>query len=150
MFDVVITTDGSCSGNPGPGGYCAIVECKGRRKIVQGSVAHATNNTMELMAVVKGLQALTKPCNVTVESDSAYIIGNINGGRLDEWIKRDWITVGGSPVANRQLWDDLDRLRKIHSITFVKVHGHAGHPRNCEADQIARAQTNLAKLYYHY
>ena len=144
MFKVTLTTDGACSGNPGPGGWCAILQCKGREKVLTGHNVFTTNNRMELTAIVEGLKALRSPCEVEVLTDSAYIVNQVNGGYLDKWIANAWRTADGKPVANLSLWDEIARMRKMHVLTFVKVKGHAGHPLNQRADAEAVRQRDIA------
>lgn len=142
--DVVIYTDGACSGNPGPGGWAALLMCSGREKLISGSYLFTTNNCMELTAVVHSLRLLKYPCNVTVCTDSAYIVDQVNGGYLDKWVANAWRTAANKPVMNMPLWDEIFRLRKIHNITFVKVKGHSGDKYNNIVDAEACRQRDEA------
>lgn len=137
MDKVIIYTDGACSGNPGPGGYCAILRYGEHEKIISGAEKETTNNRMELSAVITGLNALTRPCHVTIVSDSKYVCDAINQGWLESWQKRNWKKADGKPVLNPQLWQELQSLLEIHSVTFEWIKGHAGHPFNERCDKIA-------------
>ena len=140
---VSLYTDGACSGNPGPGGWGAILRYQGTEKELAGGEAETTNNRMELTAVIKGLEALRQPCKVAVYSDSRYIVDAINRGWLDSWIARGWRKAAGKglgkPVLNQDLWQQLVALLKLHRIEFHWVRGHAGHPENERADRLAVA-----------
>ena len=142
--DVVIYTDGACSGNPGPGGWCALLICSEKQKSISGRDIMTTNNQMELTAVIKGLKALKYPCNVIIRSDSAYIVNQVNGGYLDKWEANGWRTSTDRPVANVPLWQDIVELRKVHNVTFEKVKGHSGDINNELADKEACIQRDLA------
>ncbi|WP_142847347.1 ribonuclease HI [Telmatospirillum sp. J64-1] len=136
--DVVeLFTDGACSGNPGPGGWGAILRFRGVEKELCGGEPATTNNRMEMMAVIQGLSALTRPCKVAVYTDSQYVQKGIS-----EWIKgwkaRGWKTADKKPVKNEDLWKALDEAAARHSITWHWVKGHAGHPENERADELAR------------
>lgn len=137
MDKVIIYTDGACSGNPGPGGYCAILRYGEHEKIISGAEKETTNNRMELSAVITGLNALTRPCHVTIVSDSKYVCDAINQGWLESWQKRNWKKADGKPVLNPQLWQELQSLLEIHNVTFEWIKGHAGHPFNERCDKIA-------------
>lgn len=137
MDKVIIYTDGACSGNPGPGGYCAILRYGEHEKIISGAEKETTNNRMELSAVITGLNALTRPCHVTIVSDSKYVCDAINQGWLESWQKRNWKKADGKPVLNPQLWQELQSLLEIHNVTFEWIKGHAGHPFNERCDEIA-------------
>ena len=137
MDKVIIYTDGACSGNPGPGGYCAILRYGEHEKIISGAEKETTNNRMELSAVITGLNALTRPCHVTIVSDSKYVCDAINQGWLESWQKRNWKKADGKPVLNPQLWQELQSLLEIHKVTFEWIKGHAGHPFNERCDKIA-------------
>jgi ribonuclease HI len=138
---VTLYTDGACSGNPGPGGWAAILRYDGREKELTGGEASTTNNRMELTAVIRGLEALTKPCRVMIYSDSRYVVDAINKGWLRDWIARGWRKAAakgrGKPVLNVDLWEQLEPLLLIHSIEFHWVRGHQGHPENERADRLA-------------
>lgn len=140
MKEVVIYTDGACSGNPGVGGYCAILICQGVEKIVSGSELETTNNRMELFAVIKGLSALKYKCSVKVFSDSAYVVNAFQNGWLNDWIRNGWKTADKKPVKNMDLWQQLVSLLEQHLVQFVKVKGHADNPYNNRCDKIAVAE----------
>ena len=143
---VTIYTDGACSGNPGPGGYCAILEYNGIEKIVSGGEEETTNNKMELTAVVKGLSALKEKCQVNLYSDSAYVINAINQDWINSWIKNGWRTADNKEVKNLELWQSLYKLMQEQEITFIKVKGHADNVKNNLCDKIAREEIlKLAK-----
>lgn len=137
MEKIVLYTDGACSGNPGPGGYCAILKFNEHTKVVSGSERETTNNRMELKAVIEGLKTLKRPCEVTVISDSKYVCDAINMNWLNSWINKNWKKSDGKPVLNPEMWKELLQLLKIHSVTFEWIKGHAGHPYNEECDRIA-------------
>lgn len=137
MNTVNLYTDGACSGNPGPGGYCAILQCKGHEKIVSGSENATTNNRMELTAVIEGLKALNCPCEVNVTTDSKYVSDAVNKGWLKSWLKKNWKKADGKPVLNIDLWSEFIELQKIHTLKFFWIKGHDGHPENERCDKIA-------------
>lgn len=137
MKELKIYTDGACSGNPGKGGYCAILIYNGKEKIVSGSELDTTNNRMELLAVIRGLQTLKVPCSVELFSDSQYVIDAFNKGWISNWQKNDWKTSSKTQVKNRDLWEELLRLLSIHLVRFVKVKGHSDNEYNNRCDQIA-------------
>ncbi|MCH7859528.1 MAG: ribonuclease HI [Candidatus Marinimicrobia bacterium] len=140
---VSLYTDGACSGNPGPGGWGAILRYQGTEKELSGGAGDTTNNRMELTAVIKGLEALKQPCKVAVYSDSRYIVDAINKGWLDSWIARGWHKAAskgsGKPVLNQDLWQQLVALLKVQQVEFHWVRGHAGHIENERADRLATA-----------
>ncbi len=135
--NVDLYTDGACSGNPGIGGYCAILLYNGVEKIVSGYEVDTTNNRMELLAVIKGLQCLKEKCKVNVYSDSQYVTDAFNQGWLDSWVLNGWRTAGKKEVKNIDLWKTLIELIKIHIVTFIKVKGHADNEYNNRCDKIA-------------
>lgn len=137
MDKVVLYTDGACSGNPGPGGYCAILKFGEHEKVISGAEKETTNNRMELSAVIEGLKALTRPCDVTVVSDSKYVCDAINKGWLRSWEKKNWKKADGKLVLNPLLWQELNRLLGTHKVSFEWIKGHAGHPFNERCDKIA-------------
>ena len=137
MKTVDLYTDGACSGNPGLGGYCAILIYNGVEKIVCGSEQETTNNRMELLAVIKGLEALKQKCNVNVYSDSQYVVDAFNQGWIDSWQNNGWKTAGKKEVKNPDLWKKLLDLTKEHVVTFIKVKGHADNEYNNRSDKIA-------------
>ncbi len=137
MKQVLIYTDGACSGNPGAGGYCAILIYNGVEKVISGSELETTNNRMELLAIIKGLEALKEPCDVKVYSDSQYAVDAFNKAWIGAWVVRGWKTASKSPVKNVDLWERLLTLTKIHKVDFIKVKGHADNEYNNRCDQIA-------------
>ena len=136
MTDVIIYTDGACSGNPGPGGWAAVLTCNGHEKELYGAELSATNNKMELSAVINGLKALTRPCRVKIVSDSSYVCDAVNKGWLSSWKKKDFMTKDGER-PNTELWRELDALLQIHDVSFEWVRGHNGHPYNERCDTLA-------------
>ncbi len=139
MKEVTIYTDGACSGNPGPGGWCAILIYKGIKKVLKGFEMQTTNNRMELKAVVEALKALKEPCKVIIYSDSAYIVNAVNQNWIERWQKNGWKTSEKEEVKNIDLWNELIELLKIHKVTFEKVKGHADNELNNLCDRIARS-----------
>ena len=137
---VTIYTDGACSCNPGPGGYCAILEYMGIEKICSGGESLTTNNIMELTAVVKGLKALKEHCVVDLFSDSAYVVNAINEKWVENWKNKGWKTADNKPVKNVELWQELYELLSYHSVTFHKVKGHSDNEKNNRCDEIARSE----------
>ena len=136
---VNIYTDGACSGNPGPGGWAAILEFGPHRKELSGYMAGTTNNRMELFAAISGLGALKEPCNVNLYSDSNYLVQAFNDHWIDNWKKNGWKTSGGGKVENQDLWFILSAQTSKHNATFLKVKGHSDHPENNRCDELARA-----------
>jgi ribonuclease HI len=134
---VIIHTDGACSGNPGPGGWGAILTFGDREKELKGGEAHTTNNRMELCAAIAALEALTKPCVVDLYTDSQYVRGGITGW-INGWKKNGWRTADKKPVKNIDLWQQLDLALARHKVRWHWVKGHAGHTMNERADQLAR------------
>ena len=137
MKKVVLYTDGACSGNPGPGGYGAVLIYGGVEKEIFGGEKSTTNNKMEMMAVIKGLEALKESCEVEVYSDSAYIVNAIEQGWIESWKKNGWRKADKKPVKNVDLWEKLLELMEKHSVTFNKVKGHADDEYNNRCDRIA-------------
>ena len=135
---VDIFTDGACSGNPGPGGWGAILRYGDVEKELSGGAAHTTNNRMELMAAIKALEALTKPSHVKIHTDSQYVKDGITKW-LPQWEARGWKTADKKPVKNVDLWQRLQEAMKPHEVEFIWVRGHSGHPENERADQLAVA-----------
>ena len=133
---MVIYTDGACKGNPGPGGWGALLVCKGVEKELWGGEANTTNNRMELMAAIAGLIALTRPCSVKLVTDSQYVMKGIQEW-LPNWKKRGWKTASKEPVKNADLWQKLDEEVNRHQVSWQWVRGHTGHPGNERADQLA-------------
>ena len=136
---VNIYTDGACSGNPGPGGWAAVLEFGPHTKEISGFMAGTTNNRMELFAAISGLGALKEPCDVLLFSDSAYLVNAFNEHWIDNWKKKGWKNSSGAPVENQDLWFILMAQTKKHHVTFFKVKGHADHPQNNRCDELARA-----------
>jgi ribonuclease HI len=134
---VDIWTDGACSGNPGPGGWGAILLAGEHRKEIHGGEADTTNNRMELMAAIMALEALKKPCKVIMHVDSQYVRQGITGW-IHGWKKNGWKTADKKPVKNAELWQRLDEARRMHEIEWLWVKGHAGDPENERADELAR------------
>ena len=137
MKKVDIYTDGACSGNPGAGGYCAILIYKGQEKVISGGEDSTTNNRMELIAVIKGLETLKEPCDVNVYSDSQYVVSAVNEGWLDMWEKANWRENTKRVVKNVDLWQRLIPLIKLHKVKFIKVKGHSDNEYNNRCDKIA-------------
>jgi ribonuclease HI len=138
--EVELFTDGACSGNPGPGGWGAILRFKGSEKELSGGEADTTNNRMEMTAVIEGLSALKRPCDVKVFSDSQYVIKGMTEW-LVQWKARGWKTADKKPVKNEDLWKRLDELCAKHQVSWEWVKGHAGHPENERVDALARTET---------
>jgi ribonuclease HI len=138
LSDVEIFTDGACRGNPGPGGWAAILRYRGVEKELSGYAADTTNNRMEMTAAIAGLEALKRPCRVRLYSDSQYLRDGITKW-IHGWKQRGWITADKQPVKNADLWQRLDASAARHEIEWEWVRGHAGHPENERADALARA-----------
>lgn len=145
LTNVTIYTDGACSGNPGPGGWGCILIAGKAEKEMSGGAELTTNNRMELMAVIKGLSALTRPCNVKVYSDSAYVVNAFAQHWVDNWIRNGWVNSAKAEVANKDLWQELLRLNEIHKIEFIKVKGHADNEYNNRCDALAVKAANEYK-----
>lgn len=141
MRFVEIYSDGACSGNPGPGGFGAILRCDGREKEVSGGEPHTTNNRMELLGVITALEALKYPCEVRITTDSKYVVDGISKGWAASWKKRGWKKSDGKPALNPDLWDRLLSLLEVHKAEFVWIKGHAGHPENERCDRLAVAES---------
>ncbi|TGY87195.1 ribonuclease HI [Marinicauda algicola] len=137
MSAVVIHTDGACSGNPGPGGWGAVLEYGRHRKEISGAEALTTNNRMELMAAIQALEALKRPSKVRLVTDSVYVRDGITKW-LHNWKRNGWKTSAKKPVKNADLWQRLDEARKRHDVTWEWIKGHAGHAENERADELAR------------
>ncbi|WFE88941.1 ribonuclease HI [Roseibium porphyridii] len=134
---VTIYTDGACSGNPGPGGWGAILRFGGHERELQGGEVETTNNRMELMAAIEALNTLKRPCAVDLYTDSTYVRSGIREW-LEGWKRKNWRTAANKPVKNADLWQALDTARERHDVTWHWVKGHAGHPDNERADELAR------------
>jgi ribonuclease HI len=134
---VVIHTDGACSGNPGPGGWGAVLHYGEKQKELWGGELQTTNNRMELMAAIQALEALNKPCKVELHTDSTYVMKGISEW-IHGWKRRGWLTADKKPVKNDDLWKRLDHARLRHQVDWRWVKGHAGHEYNERADALAR------------
>lgn len=135
---VEIFTDGACRGNPGPGGWGAVLRYGGHERLLSGGSHDTTNNRMELTAAIEALEALHRPCRVRLVTDSTYVKNGI-AQWLDRWKSRGWKTSDGKPVKNVDLWKRLDRAASLHDVDWVWVRGHAGHEGNEKADALARS-----------
>ena len=145
MKKIELYTDGACRGNPGNGGWGAILVYQGVEKELSGGEAVTTNNRMELMAAIAGMEALKEPCQITLTSDSKYLTDAINKGWLESWKKNGWRKSDKSAVLNVELWQKIDALLAIHKVEFVWVRGHAGHPYNERCDALATAYADSFK-----
>lgn len=142
MEKILIYTDGACSGNPGPGGWGAILMYKEHKKEISGGSKDTTNNIMEITAVIEALKLLKHPCNSEVEiySDSAYVVNAFNNGWIYNWKKKNWKTASNDPVKNRELWETLYELVKKFNAKFIKVKGHSDNEFNNRCDELARSE----------
>ena len=145
MKTVTLYTDGACSGNPGPGGWGAILEFQGNEKELSGGEASTTNNRMELTAVIAGLSALKEPCIVELYSDSKYVIDGLSKGWAVSWRKNGWRKADKKPALNPDLWEKLLNLVEIHQLHYHWVKGHADNPKNNRCDQLAVAEWQKLK-----
>jgi len=143
MTSVEIFTDGACKGNPGPGGWGALLRMGRHEKEMSGSEADTTNNRMEMMAVIRALNALTRPCSVQLHSDSRYVIDGMTKW-IEGWQKKGWKNASKKPVRNADLWHDLIEAAAPHQITWHWVKGHNGHPENERVDKLASAAAERA------
>lgn len=139
--EVIVYTDGACSGNPGPGGWGAILRWNGTQKELSGGHPQTTNNRMEMQAVIEALKALKKPCLVKIHSDSALIINAFQQGWIKNWQKRGWRKSNKKPVENKELWQEMLKAMEAHEVHWIKVKGHAGIELNERADQLAVAES---------
>lgn len=146
MKEVSLYTDGACSGNPGPGGYGAVLLYRQFRRELSGGYAHTTNNRMELRGVIAGLQVLREPCDVVIYSDSSYVVNAFAKGWLTNWQRHGWRRKDRQPVLNMDLWQELLQALKPHQYRFVWVKGHADNPENCRCDALARQALAGPKL----
>lgn len=142
MEKITIYTDGACSGNPGPGGWAAILMYNGNKKEISGGMKNTTNNIMEITAVIEGLKALKFPCEVDLYSDSAYVVNAFSQGWIYNWIMKNWKTASGDEVKNKELWQELYSLTKLHKVNFIKVKGHSDNEYNNRCDELARMAIN--------
>ncbi|MBQ9625292.1 MAG: ribonuclease HI [Clostridia bacterium] len=140
MKKVNLYTDGACSGNPGPGGWAAILEYKGNEKEISGYFEDTTNNRMELMAVIQGLTALKEGCDVSIYTDSAYVLNAFTRGWIIAWERNGWKNSKKQTVENLDLWQMLINLTKEHKVSWIKVKGHSGHDYNERCDALARKE----------
>ncbi|MFT4257911.1 MAG: ribonuclease HI [Pseudoxanthomonas sp.] len=139
MKPITIHTDGSCLGNPGPGGWAALLRYNGNEKEIAGGESRTTNNRMELLAAIMALESLKEPCAVTLHADSQYVRQGITEW-MPNWVRRNWKTAGGDPVKNRDLWERLHAATQPHRIDWRWVKGHNGDPDNERVDVLAREQ----------
>ena len=145
MKKIEIFTDGACKGNPGPGGWCAILRYNGVEKMISGGEKETTNNRMELSAVLFALKALKEPCRITLQSDSKYVLDSLSKGWVYGWQKKGWKKSDGKPALNVDLWQQLlEEIRK-HELEYVWIKGHAGHPENerCDAQAVKESEKFL-------
>ena len=138
MEKVIIYTDGACSGNPGPGGWGAILMYKDTKKEISGGNKNTTNNIMELTAALEGLKMLKFPCEVELYSDSAYLVNGFSQGWIYNWQKNNWQTSNKEPVKNKEIWQEIYSLTKVHNVKFIKVKGHSDNEFNNRCDELAR------------
>jgi ribonuclease HI len=144
LSEVEIITDGSCLGNPGPGGWACILRCGKHERVLQGGVPNATNNRMELAAAIEGLRALKRACQVTVLTDSEYVRRGISEF-LPRWKNNGWRNASGKVVVNQDLWEELEALVERHQVTWEHVRGHSGHPDHERCDALANSAAREAK-----
>ena len=137
VTEVIIYTDGACSGNPGPGGWGALLRHNGKEKELSGGEAHTTNNRMEMMAVIEAIRAIKKPCLLKIHSDSALIINAMTKGWIESWQSKGWKKADKKPVENQDLWMELLNVIGAHQVEWIKVKGHSGIPDNERVDQLA-------------
>lgn len=137
LKDVTVFTDGACQGNPGPGGYCAVLIYESKRRIVKGGFRRTTNNRMEMMAAISALEALRYKCRVTIWTDSKYLCDSVRLGWAKGWKKKGWVVKSGSKAANVDLWERLLGLCETHDVTFEWIKGHAGHEENEMCDELS-------------
>ncbi|MBQ3168847.1 MAG: ribonuclease HI [Clostridia bacterium] len=145
MKEVIVYTDGACSGNPGPGGWGCVLIYGEHRKEMSGGEKETTNNRMELMAAIRALEALNVPCSVDLYSDSAYLVNAFEQGWLSNWVKRGWIKADKKPVENIDLWKRILELVNMHKVVFHKVKGHASNKENNRCDELATAAVKTVK-----
>lgn len=135
--EVIIYTDGACSGNPGPGGWGALLIWKGKKRELTGSEPESTNNRMEMRAVIEALKALKRPCHVKIHSDSALIVNAFKQGWIENWKKRGWKKANKKPVENQDLWKEMLAAMNDHKVSWIKVKGHADNELNNRVDRLA-------------
>lgn len=146
LNQVIIHADGSSLGNPGPGGWGALLDWNGQRKTLNRGYRLTTNNRMEIRGVLHALEHLTRPCRVTVFTDSQYVRDAVEKKWLQNWVRNGWLTAGKKPVKNRDLWEQLLPLLSKHEVRFCWIKGHAGHPENEECDRLAKRSASQANL----
>ena len=142
MKRIEIFTDGACKGNPGPGGWCAILRYNGVEKVISGGEKETTNNRMELSAVLFALKALKEPCHISLQSDSKYVLDSLSKGWVYGWQKKGWKKSDGKPALNVDLWQPLLEEIRRHEMEYVWIKGHAGHPENerCDAQAVKESE----------
>lgn len=145
MKQIEMFTDGACSGNPGAGGWGAILRYGTYEKEFSGGAPDTTNNRMEMTAVIEGLKALKEPCAVTLMTDSRYVVDSITKKWVYGWQKKNWKKSDGKPALNVDLWKEMLKLLEIHQVKFIWIKGHAGHPENERCDRLAVAQRDKYK-----
>ena len=138
MKEITIYTDGACSGNPGPGGWGAVLIFQGNQKEISGGAKDTTNNIMEMTAVIEALKLLKEPCIVNLHSDSAYVVNAFNEHWIEGWLAKGWVNSKKEPVKNKELWLELIELTNKHKVKFIKVKGHADNEFNNRCDELAR------------
>lgn len=146
---VEIYTDGACSGNPGVGAYAAVLLAGSHKKEVFGATGNTTNNRMELTAVIEGLRELKRPCAVKLYSDSAYVVNAFNNGWISNWLRSGWKNSAGSPVSNKDLWQELLAVAEQHQIEWIKVKGHSDNVYNNRCDELAVQAVKDYKASHH-
>ena len=142
MKEVTIYTDGACSGNPGPGGWGAILIYEEHKKEISGKLSETTNNVMEITSVIESLKLLKYPCEVKLYSDSAYVVNAFNKNWVESWQKNGWRNSKKEEVKNKELWETLIELTKVHKVTFIKVKGHSDNEFNNRCDELAKNAIN--------
>lgn len=145
MEKINIFTDGCCKGNPGPGGFGSIIRTGSSETIIKEAYKNTTNNRMELLSVIRALESLEEPCEVTLTSDSKYVTDAINKKWLPNWVKKGWRNSTG-PLPNKDLWEILVKLLEIHKVEFIWVKGHASHPENNRCDALANEAVATGKF----
>ena len=145
LEEVTIYTDGACSGNPGPGGWGAILMLGENKKEISGGKKNTTNNVMELTAVIEALKLLKRPCKVNLYSDSAYVVNAFLQDWISGWVKKNWKNSNKEEVKNKELWQELIELTKVHQVVFHKVKGHSDNEYNNRCDELARKAINAQK-----
>lgn len=146
MKKVTIYTDGACSGNPGPGGWAAVLQYKDSTREISGAEAQTTNNRMELTAAIRALALLKFPCSVELHTDSAYMHRAFEEKWIDRWVINDWKTSSKKPVENKDLWMELIALTNTHNVSFIKVKGHSDNALNNRCDKLAREAIKMLRV----